>query len=231
VRGEEPVSSNEVGIEGVVAVLAATIDEQAVSFTVQAGGGVFPAAPFQVKIDNEIMLVGSQDGGVFSGVSRAQEGTPAHSHPVGAAVVLVIGGEAIKEAGGGGSSAALTLLGPFAVLETDVEVTLWTPAVGDVIVDIWLDVVTTFTAPGVKVEVYSDVVDFFLAGSANALAVSGSNEDPSRRWPLQDWDASRITLPTVPSTMLTASPVLADVIGAGPGAGVANIYALVATPT
>lgn len=134
--------------------------------------------------------------------------------------------------GGGGSPAALTLIGPVEILETDSEITVWTPAVGDVLVDIWLIVRTSFVSVGAEIEIYTGSADLLKAGSTNPLHVSIATEDGTRRYPLADWRASTYISAdsnTVPTVFTAPDPVLADVL-VGTGGGVADIYALVSTP-
>lgn len=65
--------------------LASTITNSSTSLTV-ASGAAFPAAPFLVSIDDEIIEVGTKNGNTFSDLLRGQEGTVAASHDQGAKV-------------------------------------------------------------------------------------------------------------------------------------------------
>lgn len=68
-------------------VLAEAITSDATSFTV-ADAAAFPAPPFRVTVENEIMEIGAKDDqlNTFSSVQRGLEGTAAASHPEGATV-------------------------------------------------------------------------------------------------------------------------------------------------
>jgi len=65
--------------------LSATIDATAFTLTVASGTG-FPAAPFRVKVGNEVLYVTEVNGAVFT-VTRGVDGTVAAAHSGGAAVV------------------------------------------------------------------------------------------------------------------------------------------------
>lgn len=86
-----------VGVENVSGSLADAIDAAASELSVQPGGGTFPAGGFQVKIDNEVILVGTRSGNDFSSLTRGQEGTVAVPHAPNTKVELVVGGEAITQ--------------------------------------------------------------------------------------------------------------------------------------
>lgn len=59
--------------------LASAISSSSTSLTV-ASGAAFPAAPFLISIDDEIIEVGAKNGNTFSDLLRGREGTTAASH-------------------------------------------------------------------------------------------------------------------------------------------------------
>ncbi len=59
--------------------LTQNISSSATSFSV-ASSSLFPAAPFLVSIDDEILEVGAKTGNTFSSVIRGQEGTTPATH-------------------------------------------------------------------------------------------------------------------------------------------------------
>jgi hypothetical protein len=61
------------------ALLVGDITAAATSFYVD-DASVFPAAPFLISIDDEIMKVGTVLGNLLSDIDRAQEGTTAAAH-------------------------------------------------------------------------------------------------------------------------------------------------------
>jgi prepilin-type N-terminal cleavage/methylation domain-containing protein len=65
--------------------LSATIDASATTLTVASATG-FPAAPFRVKLGDEVLYVTEVSGAVFT-VTRGVDGTVAAAHSGGAAVV------------------------------------------------------------------------------------------------------------------------------------------------
>lgn len=95
--------AEEVGVEGISAVLAAGVSAAASSFTVDSllDADAFPDSAFQVKIGNEIILVGSRSGMTFSGLTRAQEDTSALQHAAGDGVFYVLGGGVLATPSGG----------------------------------------------------------------------------------------------------------------------------------
>jgi hypothetical protein len=65
--------------------LSSAISDSSTSLTV-ASGAAFPAAPFLISIDDEIIEVGTKNGNTFSSLLRGQEGTTAAVHAQGAKV-------------------------------------------------------------------------------------------------------------------------------------------------
>jgi len=77
--------------------LAADITSTATSLSVATGDGTkFPAAPFHITIENEILEVTAVSGDTFT-VTRAQEGTTAAAHTAGKAVELRITAKIIDD--------------------------------------------------------------------------------------------------------------------------------------
>ena len=67
-----------------LSTLSSSIDAAASTLTVASATG-FPAAPFRVKVDNEVLYVTAVSGSVFT-VTRGVDGTVAASHSGGATV-------------------------------------------------------------------------------------------------------------------------------------------------
>ena len=65
--------------------LSENINAFVTSFSV-ADASAFPAPPFVITIEEEIMEVGTVNGNTFSNVQRGQEGTAAAAHSAGAPV-------------------------------------------------------------------------------------------------------------------------------------------------
>ncbi len=101
---------DEVGVESIRATLAAGISAADTSFTVESASdaALFPTLSFQVKIDNEVILVGSRSGVTFSGLTRGQERTAAMPHPARQGVAYVLGGEMIESGLSSGGSQPIT---------------------------------------------------------------------------------------------------------------------------
>lgn len=133
------MSDIDVGVESIVAVLAAAMGAGDASFMVDddASASLFPGSSFQVRIDNELISVGSRSGRLFSSLSRGQERTAAHTHPADAAVEYVVGGGRLAEGGGGSQAGATRVLDLGILLATttnDGPATIYTPSNGDFLV-------------------------------------------------------------------------------------------------
>ena len=76
--------------------LSADITASQTSFTV-AGGAIFPAPPFKITVDNEIMEVGAKSTNTLSEVLRGREGTTAASHTSGSIVENKLTADAYNE--------------------------------------------------------------------------------------------------------------------------------------
>lgn len=283
------MSDRVVSVEGLAAVLAASIDETAVSFTVEGTADGFPASSFQVQIDNEVILVGSRTGSTFSGLSRAQEGTVAHAHPKGAAVGHVVGGELLALGGGlpaggstgqvltkasgadgdagweapqGGAAGVAIVRGPFPFAfdtpNINNGVAIYTPTVGDILLDAWIELDTTFdgTTPLADIGQFSDVTFGLWGGNTVAIPLDTVPDDetgagtglltfghrlrPTLQLSNVNGDMSLDTpFRQVPAKFMSAAPLLLVVSqdgtkgGAAVGgtAGAGNVYLITATPT
>ena len=78
-----------------VTTLNGALSDSVTAFTLLSDTG-FPAAPFDVKIDNELLLVGARAGTTCSSVSRAQGDTVAAAHDNGATIRHVITAAALR---------------------------------------------------------------------------------------------------------------------------------------
>ena len=69
----------------VITSITTAINASVTTFTVYNSTG-YPDAPFSVQIDNEVILVGTKVGNVFSDLTRGFDGTAAATHPIGTEV-------------------------------------------------------------------------------------------------------------------------------------------------
>ena len=65
--------------------LAAGVNDSITSLTVNSASG-YPAAPFTIRCETEIILVGAKSGTTFSSLTRGFDGTTAASHSIGAVI-------------------------------------------------------------------------------------------------------------------------------------------------
>lgn len=65
--------------------LGAGITNSATSLTVNSASG-YPTAPFTIRVDAEVILVGAKSGTTFSSLTRGFDGTTAVAHTIGAII-------------------------------------------------------------------------------------------------------------------------------------------------
>lgn len=95
-------------VEVAKASLAAAITYNATEATVLGDVDDWPESDFEIKIENEVIAVGSRSGNVLSSLTRAPYGEGRSPHPFSADVLRVLTGEQLAEGGtgeGGGGGA------------------------------------------------------------------------------------------------------------------------------
>ena len=85
-----------------VTTLAGAISAGALSLTLSSAAGTgpnpFPAAPFRIRIDSEIILVGARTGTACSSLTRGADATVAATHAAGATVRQILTVDGLADA-------------------------------------------------------------------------------------------------------------------------------------